>query len=124
MEDAYRVMVIDDAAFIAKVVEKALKPYNFEIAGYAGNGKLGLELFEKIMPDIVVLDITMPEMDGLEVAENLFKKDPKPKVVMLSALGGHEHYIERAREIGVEKFLIKPFKDNELLDAIMSLLKQ
>ncbi len=124
MEDAYRVMVIDDAAFIAKVVEKALKPYNFEIAGYAGNGKLGLELFEKIMPDVVVLDITMPEMDGLEVAEHLFKKDPKPKVVMLSALGGHEHYIERAKEIGVEKFLIKPFKDNELIDAIMSLLKQ
>lgn len=124
MEQTYKVMVIDDAAFIAKAVERALKPYNFEIAGYAGNGKLGLEMFEKIMPDVVILDITMPEMDGLEVAANLFKKAPKPNVVMLSALGGHEHYIEKAKEIGVEKFLIKPFKDNELMDAIMSLLQK
>ena len=122
MNENYKVMVIDDSAFILKAVERALKPYNFEIVGYANNGKLGLEMFEELMPDIVVLDITMPEMDGLEVAANLFKKTPVPNVVMLSALGGHETYVERAKEIGVKQFLTKPFKDNELIDAIKSLL--
>ena len=114
---------MDDAAFILKVVEKALRPYNFDIVGYANNGKSGLEMFEKLMPDIVVLDITMPEMDGLELASNLFRKYPKPKIVMLSALGGHESFIDKAREIGVEQFLRKPFKDDELVNAINSLLQ-
>lgn len=122
MSEKYKVMVIDDSAFMMKIIERALKPYNFEIAGYAGNGKLGLELFEQLKPDVVVLDITMPEMDGLEVAENLFKKYREPNVVMLSALGEHETYIERAKEIGVKYLLTKPFKDNELIDAIKGLL--
>lgn len=124
MDESYRVMVIDDAAFIQKVVERALKPYNFEMVGYASNGRLGLEMFEKLVPDIVILDITMPEMDGLEVAANLFKRDPPPNVVMLSALGGIGTYVEQAREIGVKQFLRKPFREEELINAISALLNK
>lgn len=124
MGESYRVMVIDDAAFILKAVERTLKPYNFEIVGYADNGILGLDMYEKLMPDILILDITMPEMDGLEVAENLFERYPEPNIIMLSALGGHENYIEKAKEIGIRQFLRKPFNDNELIDAIKSLLHE
>lgn len=123
MDENHKVLVVDDSAFILKAVERALKPHNFEIVGYANNGKLGLEMFEKLMPDIVILDITMPEMDGLEVADNLFKKYTKPNVVMLSALGENEIFAERAKEIGIKRFLRKPFKENELLDAINFLLQ-
>lgn len=122
----YRVLVVDDAAFMLKVVEKALTPYNydFEIVGYANNGIAGLKKYEELMPDVVVLDITMPEMDGLEMASRLFKKYLNPNIVMLSALGGYGPFVEKAKEIGITHFLKKPFKDGDLVNALYLQLQQ
>ena len=123
MNNIFKVLVIDDSPFIFKAVKKALVSHGFEVVGHAENGKLGLEMFEKLMPDVITLDITMPIMDGMETAANLFKKNPNINVVMLSAMGD-EVLIESARKIGVKHFLPKPFKAEELLTAVNTMINK
>lgn len=115
-----KVLVIDDSPFIFKAVKKALEPEGFELVGHAVNGQLGLEMVEELKPDLIILDITMPIMDGLETAKNLFAKNPDIKVIMLSAMGDAD-LIAEAKSIGIKHFLTKPFKPEEMLAAINSL---
>lgn len=117
---SHTVVVIDDSPFIFKAVKKALEPEGLEVVGHAINGQLGLEMVASLNPDYIVLDITMPVMDGLETARQLFAKDPGVKVVMLSAMGD-EDLIRSATEIGIKQFITKPFKPAQLLEAIGSL---
>jgi len=79
-----------------------------------------LEMVEELKPDLIILDITMPIMDGLETAKNLFAKNPDTKVIMLSAMGDAD-LIAEAKSIGIKHFLTKPFKPEEMLAAINSL---
>ena len=104
-----------------KAVKRALEPKGFEIVGHGENGKLGLELYQKLKPDIVTLDVTMPVMDGLETAKALFQMDPLVKIIMLSAMGDDD-LILSAKEIGIDKFITKPFKADELINMINELL--
>lgn len=119
MNNSLRVLVIDDSPFILKAVKRALEPQGHEIVGYAENGKLGIEMYEKYNPDIVTLDVTMPIMDGLETASNLLDKNPNIKIVMLSAMGD-EKLVQDAQNIGITHFLSKPFKPDELINTINS----
>lgn len=114
------VVVIDDSPFIFKAVKKALEPEGFEVVGHAINGQLGLEMVASLQPDYIVLDITMPVMDGLETARHLFAENPEVKVVMLSAMGDDD-LIQSATAIGIKQFLTKPFKPAQLLEAIANL---
>lgn len=116
-----KVLVIDDSPFIFKAVKKALEPHGFEVVDNAANGKIGLEMYEKYSPDAITLDVTMPVMDGIETAKELFAKYPNVKVIMLSAMGD-EILINQAKEIGIKHFLSKPFKPDELLNKVNDLL--
>lgn len=120
MSEAKKVLVIDDSPFILKAVKKALEPNGFTVIGYAENGKIGLEMYEKFMPDLVTLDVTMPIMDGLETATHLFRKHSKVKIVMLSAMGD-EVLVGSAKNIGIKHFIPKPFKAAELLEVVNSM---
>jgi len=123
MKDSLKVLVIDDSPFILKAVKRAIEPHGFEVVGYAENGKLGVEMYEEHIPDIITLDMTMPVMDGLETASHLFKKNPNAKIIMLSAMGD-ETLIQNAKSIGIKHFLSKPFKPDKLLDTISDLIDE
>lgn len=116
-----KILVIDDSPFISKAVRKAVEPEGFEVVGQAFNGREGLEMINQYQPEIIILDVTMPFMDGMETAENIYRKNPNAKVIMLSAMGD-EKLVESAKRIGVKCFLNKPFKAEEMVATIKSLI--
>jgi two-component system, chemotaxis family, chemotaxis protein CheY len=121
MVENCKVLVIDDSPMVFKAVKRALEPEGFQMVGQGFNGQEGLDLMNQVKPDVVILDITMPIMDGIQTAEIIFQRNPGSKVVMLSAMGDDD-LINKAKFIGVSAFLTKPFKPEELISAICSLL--
>lgn len=121
MSNDVKILVIDDSPFISKAVRKAVEPEGFEVIGQAFNGREGLEMIRQYQPDIIVLDVTMPVMDGLETAENIYRRNPDAKVIMLSAMGD-EKLVNSAKRIGVKRFLNKPFKAEEMVASIKALI--
>ena len=115
-----KVLVIDDSPFVGKAVAKALEGTEHEVVDHAINGQIGLEKYQALQPDVITLDVTMPVMDGLETARNLFKMNPNVKIVLLSAMGDEVLHNE-AREIGIKHFMTKPFKPADLIDKINEL---
>ncbi len=112
-----KVLVVDDSRVVYKMIRKALEPKGYNVVGHAENGMIGLELYQKLKPDVVTLDITMPVMGGLEMARELFKLDPDARIVMLSAMGDEDLY-EVARNIGIGFFTTKPVDPEKLEDMI------
>ncbi len=113
-----KILTVDDSKTVRIIVKKAFKPYDCEILE-AGNGVEGLAVAAKEMPDIILLDITMPVMDGVEMLTKL-KADPQLKaipVIMLTAEGGRDHVLKIAK-IGVRDYLVKPFKEDILIEKV------
>ena len=121
MDQTVKILVIDDSPMVFKTVTRALEPEGFQMVGQAFNGKDGLDKINQLKPDVIILDITMPIMDGIQTAEYLFQKNPASKVIMLSAMGDDE-LLNKAKQIGVKVFLTKPFKPEELVSSVRSLL--
>ena len=112
-----KLLIVDDSNIIRKAIQKYSSKYNLEIAGQAENGKVALEIFKKEMPDLVTLDITMPEMDGLTALEEMIKLKKDVKILIVSALSDKKTALE-AIEKGAIGFIQKPFTE-EKLDASM-----
>ena len=112
-----RVLVVDDAAFMRLSLKTTLERNGYEVVGEAENGRRAIELYKILKPEIVTMDITMPDMDGIEALGEIIKFDPKAKVIMLSAMG-QETKIREAIILGAKGFIIKPFKEEYLLKAI------
>lgn len=108
-----KVLVIDDSPFVFKAVSKALQGTDYEVVANALNGQMGVDKYIETRADVITLDVTMPIMDGLETARELFKINPNAKIIMLSAMGD-ETLLNQAREIGVKYFLTKPFRPDTL----------
>lgn len=118
----YKVLIVDDSPMIHKMVQKTIQPMGFEVVGNAKNGKEGVELYDKLRPDLVTMDITMPIMDGVDASENIIKIDPTAAILMLSAMGD-EDIKEQAKSKGVRHFITKPFQPSELIKSIVYTLK-
>lgn len=116
-----KILVIDDSPFVFKTIVKALEGTDYVVVDSALNGQMGLEKYDEHHPDIVTLDVTMPIMDGLETAKNLYAKYPNAKIIMLSAMGD-ESLMEEARGIGIKHFLTKPFKPQGLQEKLSDIL--
>jgi two-component system, chemotaxis family, chemotaxis protein CheY len=116
-----KILVVDDSPIVFKMVKRALEPGGFEIVGHAENGKIALEMYDTLKPDVLTLDVTMPVMDGLETAKNLFEKNPNVKVIMLSAMGDDD-LIEQAQKIGIQHFHSKPVQADKLIEQVQLLL--
>ena len=116
-----RVLIVDDSPFIHKAISRALANGDYEVCGIGSNGKEGAELYAKLEPDLVTMDITMPIMDGLDSARLIMKSDPTAKIIMLSAMGDEE-LMKSAKEIGIRVFLQKPFKSDEMMKAIAQVM--
>ena len=112
-----RVLVVDDAAFMRKMVSDALAKGGHEVVGEAGNGVEALAQFQALKPDLVTLDITMPEKDGLAALAEIMAADPSAKVVMCSALGQESKVLE-AIKLGAKDFVVKPFQPDRVIDAV------
>ena len=116
-----RVLIVDDSPFIHKAITRALNSEAYEICGIGANGREGADLYAKLKPDIVTMDITMPVLDGLGSATEILRGDPGARIIMLSAMGDEE-LMKSAKAIGIRLFLQKPFKSDELLRSIGQLL--
>ena len=114
---ATRVLVVDDAAFMRMMVNDILSKNGYEIVGEAENGMKALEKYQELKPDLVTMDITMPEMDGITAVKEIKKVDPGAKVVMCSAMGQQAMVIE-AIQAGARDFIVKPFQADRVLEAI------
>ena len=112
-----RVLVIDDAAFMRTMLKEILVKGGHEVVGEAENGKIGVDKYEVLKPDIVTMDLTMPEMDGLEAVGHIMKKDPKAKIIVCSAMGQQSIVVEAIKG-GAKDFIVKPFSPERLLMSI------
>jgi two-component system, chemotaxis family, chemotaxis protein CheY len=116
-----RILIIDDAKFMRLTLSNILKKADHEIVGEGENGKEAIRLYEELNPDIVTMDITMPEMSGLEAVKIIKKEHPGPKVVMCSAMGQQKMVVESI-EAGAKDFIVKPFDEGRVIDAINRVL--
>ena len=112
-----RVLVVDDAAFMRKMVSDALATGGHEVVGEASNGVEAIARFQELKPDLMTLDITMPEKDGLSALADIMGADPSARVVMCSALGQESKVLE-AIKLGAKDFVVKPFKPNRVIEAV------
>lgn len=112
-----RVLVVDDAAFMRKMVTDALSGGGHEIVGEAGNGVEAVARYQELRPDVMTLDITMPEKDGIAALKEIISVDPGAKVVMCSALGQESKVLESIK-LGAKDFVVKPFQADRVLGAI------
>jgi len=112
-----RVLVVDDAAFMRLTLKTMLEKNGYEVVGNAENGAKAIEMYKMLKPEIVTMDITMPDMDGIAALGEIIKFHPKAIVVMLSAMG-QEGKIREAVLLGAKGFIIKPFKEDILLKAL------
>jgi two-component system chemotaxis response regulator CheY len=112
-----RVLVVDDAAFMRKMVSDALTKGGHEVVGEAGNGVEAISQFQTLKPDLMTLDITMPEKDGLAALADIMAADPSAKVVMCSALGQESKVLE-AIKLGAKDFVVKPFQPDRVIEAV------
>ena len=115
-----RILVVDDAAFMRMSIKNMLQNNGFEIVGEAENGIQAIEKYQELQPDIVTLDITMPEMDGLQALREIKKIDPGASIVMVSALG-QEARMKEAIIYGAKGFVVKPFKEEMIIAALSKL---
>ena len=114
------VLIIDDAAFMRISIKNMLTKNGYDVVGEAENGLIGVELYKELQPDIVTMDITMPEMSGLDALKEITKVDPKAKIVMVSAMG-QESMVREAIVSGAKGFIVKPFKEEGIIAALKKL---
>jgi two-component system chemotaxis response regulator CheY len=115
-----KILIVDDAEFLRVRISKMLIGDGFEVSE-AENGLKAIEAYKANKPDLVLMDITMPEMDGLTALKELRKSDPNAKVVMLTALG-QESVVLEAVKSGAKDFIVKPFERDRVMSAINKLL--
>ncbi|MGB9682395.1 MAG: response regulator [bacterium] len=114
---AKRVLIVDDAAFMRMMLKNILSQNGYEIAGEASNGLEAVTMYKELKPDLVTMDITMPEMDGIAAVKEIRKIDPEAKIVMCSAMGQQAMVIESI-QAGAKDFIVKPFQPDRVLEAV------
>jgi two-component system chemotaxis response regulator CheY len=115
------VLIVDDLTFIKMVLRDLLEKAGFRVVGEASDGEEALAMFQAKRPDVVLLDITMPKMDGLTALKKLLEIDPRAKVIMCSALG-QQRLIVQAIQAGAKDFIVKPFRPERVISSIKKTL--
>jgi two-component system chemotaxis response regulator CheY len=115
------VLIVDDALFMRMMIKDILSKDGFVVVGEAENGAEAVEKYARLKPDLVTMDIVMPEMDGIEAVRSIIKMDPGAKVLMCSAMGQQPLVVE-ALEAGARDFIIKPFQPAKVVEAVRKAL--
>lgn len=117
-----RIMIVDDASFMRLSIRRMLEKYEFEIVAEAVDGRDAVEKFKAHKPDLITMDVTMPNMTGIEALKEIRKLDTDVKIVMVTAMG-QETLIREAVISGANSFIVKPFKEEKLVEVLLSILK-
>ena len=117
MTPAKRILITDDALFMRVTLKNILTKNGYEIAGEASNGRESIEMYRSVQPDLVTMDITMPEMDGISAVKEIRQMDPNAKIIMCSAMG-QKNMVMEAVAAGAKDFIIKPFQPEKVLESI------
>lgn len=112
-----RVLVVDDAKFMRVKIREILESANYIVAGEAADGEEALAVYQKIRPDLVTMDITMPVKNGIQAAQDILAFDPKAHVIMCTAMRQRRIVLE-AIELGAKDFIVKPFEASKVLEAV------
>ena len=112
-----KVLIVDDAAFMRMLLKDIVTKAGFEVVGEAANGKEAVEKYKELKPDVVTMDITMPEMNGIEAVKEIKKIDPNANIIMVSAMGQQAMVIE-AIQAGAKDFIVKPFQPARVIEAL------
>ncbi|AQR90692.1 response regulator [Clostridium saccharobutylicum] len=116
-----RVLIVDDAAFMRVTLKSMLENNGFEVVGEAENGIIGVQKYVELNPDVVTMDITMPEMSGIDALKEMKKINPNVKVVMISAMG-QDMLIRESVIAGAKSFIVKPFKEEFMVKTLTQVL--
>lgn len=116
-----RVLVVDDAAFMRMMIKDILKKGGYEVVGEAEDGMRAIEKFRELNPDLVTMDITMPDMDGITAVREIRGINPKANIIMCSAMGQQAMVID-AIQAGAKDFVVKPFQPDRVLEAVRKVL--
>jgi two-component system chemotaxis response regulator CheY len=112
-----RYLIVDDSVFARKNVAKMVEVFGGEIAGEAGDGCTAITEYDRVHPDLVLMDITMPQMEGIEAAERIIRNDPDARVIMVSSVGYQENIVA-ALQKGAKHFVQKPVKAEVLYEVV------
>ncbi|WP_047151655.1 response regulator [Aneurinibacillus tyrosinisolvens] len=116
-----KVLIVDDAAFMRMMIKEILSKNGFTVVGEASDGSQAVEKYKELTPDLVTMDITMPEMDGITALKEIKKIDANAKVIMCSAMGQQAMVID-AIQAGAKDFIVKPFQADRVIEAIKKTL--
>lgn len=116
-----KILLVDDAAFMRKVIKDTLTKSGYTDIHEAVDGADAVDKYDELKPDLVIMDITMPNMDGLEALKAIRGKDPNANVVMCSAMGQETMVIDAVRS-GAKDFIVKPFKSERVLKTVTSIV--
>lgn len=116
-----KILIVDDAAFMRMMVKDTLTKNNYSDLHEASDGAEAVKLYSELKPDLVIMDITMPNMDGLEALKAIRANDPNANVVMCSAMGQETMVIDAIKS-GAKDFIVKPFKPDRIIKTVTSIL--
>lgn len=116
-----RILIVDDAAFMRMMIKDILEKNGYEVVGEAQDGAQAVEKFKELRPDLVTMDITMPEMDGIAALKKIREIDANAKVIMCSAMGQQAMVID-AIKAGAKDFIVKPFQADRVIEAVKKTL--
>ena len=112
-----KILICDDTMFMRTILKELLVDNGYEVVGEAENGKIAVEKFNQLKPDLTLMDITMPEMDGITALNKIMEKDSNAKVIICSAMGQEEMVISAIRG-GAKDFIVKPFENDRVTQAV------
>ena len=118
---AQRIMLVDDASFMRMMLKNILVGSGYEVIGEAENGAKAIEQFKALKPDLVIMDIIMPEMGGIDAVREIIKANPSAKILMCSSMGQQSLVVE-AIQAGAKDFIVKPFQPSNVLEAVKKAL--
>ena len=118
---AKNILICDDAAFMRMMIKDILTKHGYTVAGEAENGLKAVEKYAELKPDLVLMDITMPEMDGIQALKKIKSTDPAASVIMCSAMGQQAMVIESI-QAGARDFIVKPFQADRVLEAVKKVI--
>ena len=116
-----RVLIVDDAAFMRMILKDIVSKNGFEVAGEAANGVEAIERYKELKPDVTTMDITMPEMNGIEAIKKIKSEDADAKIIVCSAMGQQAMVID-AIQAGAKDFIVKPFQHSRVVEALTKVL--
>lgn len=116
-----RILIVDDAAFMRMMIKDILNKNGYEVVGEAGDGAEAVEKYKELVPDLVTMDITMPEMDGITALKKIREINSNATIIMCSAMGQQAMVID-AIQAGAKDFIVKPFQADRVIEAIQKAL--